>query len=47
MDLSAVMAKLEKCYSVNIKIDDSVDKTLRFSSSFKDNSVDGVFTVVA
>ena len=35
MYLSAVMAKLEKCYSVNIKIDDSVDKKLRFSSSFK------------
>ncbi|MFA6819981.1 MAG: FecR domain-containing protein [Bacteroidaceae bacterium] len=46
MDLSAVMAKLEKCYSVNIKIDDSVDKKLRFSSSFKDNSLNEILTVI-
>jgi len=46
IDLSTVMAKLEKCYSVNIKIDDSVDKTLRFSSSFKNNSVNEILTVI-
>lgn len=46
MYLPAVMAKLEKCYSVNIKIDDSVDKKLRFSSSFKNNSLNEILTVI-
>ncbi|NLI36957.1 MAG: DUF4974 domain-containing protein [Bacteroidales bacterium] len=46
MDLSTIMAKLEKCYSVNIKIDDSVDKKLRFSSSFKNNSLNEILTVI-
>lgn len=46
MDLSTVMAKIEKCYSVNIEIDNSVDKKLRFSSSFKNNSVNEILTVI-
>jgi len=46
MDLSTVMAKLGKCYSANIKIDDSVDKKLRFSSSFKNNSLNEILTVI-
>lgn len=40
------MAKLEKSYSANIKIDDAVDKELRFSSSFKDNSLNEILTVI-
>ncbi len=46
MDLSTIMAKLERYYSVNIKIDDAVDKKLRFSSSFKDNSLNEILTVI-
>lgn len=46
LDLSTVMAKIEKYYSVNIKIDDSVDKKLRFSSSFRNNSVNEILTVI-
>jgi len=46
MYLPAVMAKLEKYYSVNIKIDDSVDKKLCFSSSFKNNSLNEILTVI-
>ena len=45
-DLSTIMAKLEKSYSANIKIDDAVDKELRFSSSFKDNSLNEILTVI-
>ncbi len=45
-DLSTIMAKLERSYSANIKIDDAVDKKLRFSSSFKDNSLNEILTVI-
>jgi len=45
-DLSTIMAKLGKSYSANIKIDDGVDKKLRFSSSFKDNSLNEILTVI-
>jgi ferric-dicitrate binding protein FerR (iron transport regulator) len=45
-DLSAIMTKLERYYSVNIKIDEAVDKKLRFSSSFKDNSLNEILTVI-
>lgn len=46
MELSTIMAKLEKYYSVQIKIDDAVDKKLCFSSSFKDNSLNEILTVI-
>ena len=46
MDLPTIMAKLERYYSVNIKIDNTVDKKLRFSSSFKDNSLNEILTVI-
>jgi Fe2+-dicitrate sensor, membrane component len=45
-DLSTIMAKLERSYSAKIKIDDAVDKTLCFSSSFKDNSLNEILTVI-
>ncbi|BCS85354.1 anti-sigma factor [Prevotella herbatica] len=45
-DLSTIVAKLERSYSANIKIDDAVDKELRFSSSFKDNSLNEILTVI-
>jgi ferric-dicitrate binding protein FerR (iron transport regulator) len=45
-DLSTIMTKLERYYSVNIKIDKAVDKKLRFSSSFKDNSLNEILTVI-
>lgn len=45
-DLPTIMAKLERSYSAKIKIDDAVDKTLCFSSSFKDNSLNEILTVI-
>ena len=45
-NLPTIMAKLGKSYSVNIKLDDSVDKKLRFSSSFKDNSLNEILAVI-
>ena len=45
-DLPTIMAKLERSYSAKIKIDDAVDKKLCFSSSFKDNSLNEILTVI-
>ena len=45
-DLSTIITKLEKSYSANIRIDDAVDKKLLFSSSFKDNSLNEILTVI-
>ncbi|MDD4591532.1 MAG: FecR domain-containing protein [Parabacteroides sp.] len=46
MELSAIFTELEKCYAVNIRIDNAVDKKLRFSSSFKNNSLNEILTVI-
>lgn len=45
--LSSIVAELEKCYPVTIKIDSTVNQNLMFSSSFNNNSVDEVLTVVS
>jgi ferric-dicitrate binding protein FerR (iron transport regulator) len=46
VELPTVMDELAKCYSVNIKINDGVDRKLRFSSSFKGNSLNEILTIV-
>ena len=46
MELSATFTELEKCYAVNIRIDNEVNKKLRFSSSFKNNSLNEILTVI-
>ena len=47
VELKMVFIELEKLYNVNIVADSSVYSGLRFSSSFKQNSIDEILTVVA
>jgi len=47
VELKMVFNELEKMYNVNIVADSSVFSGLRFSSSFKQNSIDEILTVVA
>jgi len=47
VELKMVFNELEKLYNVNIVADSSVYSGLRFSSSFKQNSIDEILTVVA
>jgi ferric-dicitrate binding protein FerR (iron transport regulator) len=46
IDLPTIVSELKKCYSTNIEIDSTVNKSLRFSSSFKEKSLDEILTVI-
>ncbi len=46
MDLATIFKELEKCYSVEIDVDSSIDNTLKFTSSFKDNTLDEILVIV-
>lgn len=45
-DLSTITAELIKCYSVEIELDSTVDKSLKFTSSFKENSLEEILTII-
>ncbi len=45
-DLSTIISELTKCYSVEIELDSTVDKTLKFTSSFKENSLEEILTII-
>jgi len=44
--LGEVFSNLEKCYSVRIDIDNPVNTNLRFTSQFKDNSINEILNVI-
>lgn len=45
--LGEVFSNLEKCYSVSIHIDQPVNTNLRFTSQFKDNSLNEILNVIS
>jgi|AntAceMinimDraft_14_1070370.scaffolds.fasta_scaffold53606_2 ferric-dicitrate binding protein FerR (iron transport regulator) len=45
-DLSTIIAELTKCYSVEIELDSTVNKSLKFTSSFKENSLEEILTII-
>jgi ferric-dicitrate binding protein FerR (iron transport regulator) len=46
-DLKTIISELQQCYEVKIIADSTVNKTLKFTSSFKDSSLEEILTVIA
>lgn len=45
-DLPTIISELEKCYHVEIEMDSTIDRSLKFTSSFKENTLDEILMII-
>lgn len=46
IDLKTIINELEECYKVKIETDSTINKALKFTSSFKDNTLEEILTII-